>query len=189
MKEFLEALRFASIHHRGQRRKGPDGAPYINHLIEVADILAGHGMEDEELLSAAVLHDVVEDANIAPEDLRQRFGARVTGIVLEVTDNPNLPIWERKLAQIHGASQLSVDAQCVRVADKISNLRGVLTSPPIEWSLERKLAYFGWAEQVVVGCGLAPRRLVESFRAVHEAGLTTLRVEAQQREMKRRTSA
>lgn len=173
---FLDALNFAALRHRGQRRKGRDGAPYVNHLIEVAHILTSHGFEGTEILCAAVLHDVIEDAGASPDELRARFGSRVTALVLEVTDDKALPFWERKIAQIRNAARLSQDAQQIRVADKISNLRGVLTSPPEAWSLERKLGYYAWADQVVQHCGRASPALVLTFRAVHEAGAAALQV-------------
>lgn len=173
---FLEALNLAALRHRSQRRKGRAGAPYVNHLIEVAHILTSHGFEQTELLCAAVLHDVIEDAGASADELRARFGNRVTALVLEVTDDDALPVWERKLAQIRNASSLSEDAQHLRVADKISNLRGILTSPPESWSLERKLAYYGWAEQVVNGCTRAAPSLVRTFVSVHEAGAAALQM-------------
>ncbi len=173
---FLDALNFAALRHRSQRRKGRAGAPYVNHLIEVAHILTSHGLDHTDLLCAAVLHDVIEDAGVTADDLRQRFGNRVTSIVLEVTDDDELPFWDRKLRQIQRAPSLSEDAQHLRVADKISNLRGILTSPPERWSLERKLAYYAWAEQVVAGCTRATPSLLRTFSAVHETGAAALQM-------------
>lgn len=177
---FLDALNFAALRHRSQRRKGRAGAPYVNHLIEVAHILTSHGLDHTALLCAAVLHDVIEDAGVTADDLRQRFGNQVTSIVLEVTDDDEIPFWDRKLRQVQRAPQLSEDAQHLRVADKISNLRGILTSPPERWSLERKLAYYAWAEQVVEGCTRAAPSLLRTFAAVHGTGAAAL-------QMKKRT--
>lgn len=173
---FLDALNFAALRHRAQRRKGRDGAPYVNHLIEVAHILTSHGFEGTELLCAAVLHDVIEDAGASADELRARFGSRVTALVLEVTDDKALPFWEQKMAQIQSAARLSADAQQIRVADKVSNLRGILTSPPEAWSLERKLGYYAWAKQVVHHCDRAAPSLLRTFHAVHEAGAAALQV-------------
>lgn len=188
MKLFFEALCFASIQHRDQRRKGPDGAPYVNHLIEVAQILVDHGIEDPDILSAAILHDVIEDTPITADELEARFGKKITSIVLEVTDDPELPIWEQKMAQITGAEELSYEAQQVRLGDKVSNLRGVLTSPPVNWSIERKVAYFNWAEQVVSGCTKALPGLLESFKVIYDAGLMTLNLDHERKLAKRRSS-
>lgn len=62
---FTEALKFASFKHRFQRRKTED-IPYINHPIEVANYLTNAGIEDYEILSAAILHDTVEDTDTTP---------------------------------------------------------------------------------------------------------------------------
>jgi guanosine-3',5'-bis(diphosphate) 3'-pyrophosphohydrolase len=170
----LDALNFAALRHRAQRRKGRDGAPYVNHLIEVANILAHHGIRDVDVLRAAVLHDAVEDAGVTIDEVRDRFGRPVARWVSELTDDVNLPVWKRKLAQIEGAPHLSAEGQTIRVADKISNLRGILTSPPTSWSLERKVAYYGWARQVVDGCEGAPEALRATFGEVHAVGLVAL---------------
>ena len=90
MRRFVEALNFAALRHRAHRRKGAAGAPYINHLIEVAHILSSHGLEDEVLLAAAVLHDSIEDVGVTPDALRARFGDEVTSVVLEMTDDSTL---------------------------------------------------------------------------------------------------
>lgn len=56
--ELLEALVFAARKHRDQRRKDPEASPYINHPIEVAELLARvAGVDDLAILQAAVLHD------------------------------------------------------------------------------------------------------------------------------------
>jgi guanosine-3',5'-bis(diphosphate) 3'-pyrophosphohydrolase len=175
-RRFLDALNFAALRHRTQRRKGERGAPYVNHLIEVANILASHGLEETELLCAAVLHDVIEDAEVTAEEVRQRFGNRIASIVLEVTDDPGLPTWQQKLEQIETAGAMSEPAQNLRVADKISNLRGILTSPPVSWSLERKIAYYAWAEQVVSQCRRADETLLRTFETVHETGSAALQM-------------
>lgn len=173
-RRLLDALNFAAVRHRDQRRKGKQGAPYVNHLIEVAHLLASHGVEDEELLVAAVLHDVVEDTPATCEDVAQRFGTRVAAIVAEVTDDDSQPFWERKQGQILGAPLLTTDAQNLRVADKVSNLRGILSSPPESWSVDRKLGYYAWAEAVVAGCDRALPQLRSTFRDVYESGAATL---------------
>lgn len=171
---FLEALNFAAVRHRAQRRKGRDGAPYVNHLIQVALLLARHGVDDEDLLCAAVLHDSIEDVGVSYEELEARFGKGVASVVLEVTDDARLPLHERKMRQITEAHLLSESAQNLRLADKISNLHGLLTSPPEFWSLERKMAYFHWARSVVDGCTQARRSLHATFDEVHDTGLASL---------------
>lgn len=174
MRRFVEALNFAALRHRAHRRKGVAGTPYINHLIEVAHILSSHGLEDEVLLAAAVLHDSVEDVGVTPDELRARFGDEVTAVVLEMTDDTTLSPADRKQYQVEHAGSLSERGQNLKVADKISNLRGILTSPPTNWTRERKLSYYRWAKTVVDRCELADERLRRTFRDLHDTGLLAL---------------
>jgi len=148
----LRALAFAAHKHRDQRRKGADASPYINHPIAVADVLANEGgVRDATVLCAAALHDTIEDTQTTEDELLSVFGADVTAIVLEVTDDKSLPKERRKALQIEHAPHLSEGAKLVKLADKISNLRDVAASPPSDWSLDRRRAYFDWARQVVEG--------------------------------------
>jgi guanosine-3',5'-bis(diphosphate) 3'-pyrophosphohydrolase len=149
----LAALRFAAEKHRSQKRKGTDASPYINHPIEVAELLARvGGVRDVELLAAAILHDTIEDTETKPDELEAAFGARVRGLVAEVTDDTSLPKAERKRLQEVHAPHLSRDAKQLKLADKISNVREIGASPPADWPLARRREYIAWARSVVDGC-------------------------------------
>ena len=101
VKRILSAALFAAERHRGQKRKGAAGEPYINHLIEVAELVAGSSNTlDTELVMAALLHDTVEDTSTSGEELERLFGADVAALVLEVTDDKSLPKEVRKALQI-----------------------------------------------------------------------------------------
>jgi guanosine-3',5'-bis(diphosphate) 3'-pyrophosphohydrolase len=71
--------------------------------------------------------------------------------VLEVTDDKSLEKQVRKQRQIERAPHSSREARLVKLADKICNLRDLLSSPPADWSSERKRAYLDWSDQVVAG--------------------------------------
>lgn len=145
----LHAIRFAAEKHRMQRRKDPEASPYINHPITVASVLYHEaGVRDLNTLVAAVLHDTVEDTETSPDELRAAFGDAVASIVLEVTDDRSLPKAERKRLQIEHAAHLSPEAQQVKLADKIANLRDIASAPPSDWSLARRAEYFEWGKQV-----------------------------------------
>ncbi len=160
----LAAAQFAAEKHAAQKRKGAAGEPYVNHLIEVANLVARALAEpDPNLIAAALLHDVVEDTGVTAEELRERFGQDVTGLVLEVTDDKSLPKEERKRLQVVNAPKKSVRAQVIKLADKVSNLRSLLSSPPPSWSTQRKREYFLWAEQVVAGLSAPNPILKEEF--------------------------
>lgn len=150
--KLLQAASFAAKKHRYQKRKGDDAEPYINHPLEVANLLANVGkVEDFDILIAAVLHDTVEDTETSPAELTELFGAAVCGYVLEVTDDKSLPKEERKLKQIEHAPHLSGGAKQVKLGDKISNITDVMNNPPAGWSAQRRLEYINWGEKVVAG--------------------------------------
>ncbi len=143
---------FAAWKHNGQLRKGKGATPYIHHPIEVAAILSEVGdIADLDVLQAALLHDTIEDTCTTAEELESLFGARVCGIVLEVSDDKNIEKSERKALQIQHAPHLSMEAQSIKLADKTCNVRDVAFSKPIDWPVDRQLECFNWAERVVAG--------------------------------------
>ena len=73
--KFLTAVKFSAEKHRDQRRKGIDGSPYINHPINVAELLWETGkVRDMNVLVAAILHDTIEDTETSPDEIRSVFG-------------------------------------------------------------------------------------------------------------------
>jgi (p)ppGpp synthase/HD superfamily hydrolase len=160
----LQALHFAAAKHRDQRRKGVEASPYINHPIEVAELLARVGeVTDSVVLQAAILHDTLEDTQTTPAELDAIFGPEVREVVAEITDDKQLPKAERKRLQIVHAPQLSTRAKLVKLADKIANVRSIIDTPPAEWSLERKREYLDWSERVVAGCRGSNAALERAF--------------------------
>lgn len=123
------AIRFATEGHEGVVRKGTD-LPYIVHPLEAMTIVATM-TSDQELLAAAVLHDVVEDAGVTVDDLRRLFGERVADVVDGETDRevPGLShvgSWQqRKQAAVDRLAAASRDVQMVALGDKLSNLRAM----------------------------------------------------------------
>ena len=148
----VQAAQFAAEKHKNQRRKDADASPYINHPLALASVLAVEGgIENSEIICAALLHDTIEDTKTTAEELTTIFGDKVTGIVLEVTDDKNLDKAVRKEEQVRHAPHISHEAKLVKLADKICNLRDILASPPADWSADRKREYFDWAARVVAG--------------------------------------
>jgi guanosine-3',5'-bis(diphosphate) 3'-pyrophosphohydrolase len=170
----LAAIHFSAARHRDQRRKGADASPYINHPIEVAALLANvAGVQDHEILTAAVLHDTVEDTRTTPAEIEAAFGPVVRSLVEEVTDDKSLPKTERKRLQVEHAPLLSAAAKLIKIADKISNVQDVTENPPTGWPLERRREYLDWAERVVAGCRgvnqALESRFDETLRRAREA--------------------
>jgi (p)ppGpp synthase/HD superfamily hydrolase len=146
----LNVARLASQWHASQRRKGADKEPYVNHLIEVAYLVAGVGAS-EDVICAALLHDAIEDQGISAATIAGLFGPDVAALVCEVRDDKSLPKAERKAIQIAIAPNLSPGAKLIRLADKISNVRSVASSPPADWSKQRRLDYIVFCQKVVAG--------------------------------------
>lgn len=142
IRRVMAALAFAARAHANQRRKGAAQEPYVNHLIEVAELVAeATGGGDEDALIAALLHDVVEDTPITAEELAAQFGAEVARVVVENSDDMTLPKDARRRARIESAPRKSARARLVKSADLISNLRAMAASPPAGWPVDRKLGY------------------------------------------------
>lgn len=149
MDRFMKALQFAAYKHRSQKRKDPQNTPYINHPIGVAYILSNEAsIQDYDILAAALLHDTIEDTETTFDELVNEFGERIANIVLEVTDEKDLPKATRKQLQIDNAKKLSHDAILVRLADKIYNLRDLNRVRPVGWSDQRITEYFEWSVQI-----------------------------------------
>ena len=175
----LKAISFAADKHRFQKRKDTAGTPYINHPIHVALTLSEIGMENNlELLEAAILHDTIEDTQTTPREIEELFGTRVRDIVLEVTDDKNLPKDERKRLQVIHAPSKSEFARKLKLADKICNVTDIIHHPPADWSMERKLAYLTWAEDVLAGLKNANPLLEDHLRNLIHQGRSVFAVTA-----------
>ena len=146
----LEALQFAALKHRDQRRKDLEASPYINHPIALANILWREGgVTDASVICAALLHDTIEDTQTTHDEIEIVFGHEIANIVVECSDDKSLTKLERKQAQIDHAASISFKAKLVKLADKIANVSDINGAPPAGWSLERKREYYDWSKQVV----------------------------------------
>jgi guanosine-3',5'-bis(diphosphate) 3'-pyrophosphohydrolase len=149
----LRAAQIAAVWHADQKSKGTSGAPYINHLIEVAYLVAEATKgKDTNLLVAAILHDAIEDQEIAGKEIAKRFGDDIASLVLEVTDDKSLPSQQRKRLQVEHAPRKSRRAKILELTDKVSNMRSIANNPP-DWSNKRGLACVQWGRAVVAGLG------------------------------------
>ena len=111
VRRILAAARFAAEKHAPQRRKGENGEPYFNHLLEVAELIASSSRDlDVELVMAAFLHDTVEDTGVTLQELEHHFGKDVAALVAEVTDDKSLPKETRKQLQVRHTPEKSARA-------------------------------------------------------------------------------
>lgn len=127
-----QAISFAAMAHAGQKRKYT-GEPYIVHPIEVMTLVHTHAASAfDEMLAAAVLHDVVEDTVVGLDTIDRRFGFAVAVLVDQLTDeftkeaHPEMNRAERKAAEAKRFAAVSPEAATVKLADLISNTRSIV---------------------------------------------------------------
>lgn len=149
MNRLIKAIDFAANKHRNQRRKDAAKTPYINHPVEVMRLISDAGIMDEDILMAAVLHDTVEDTETTYDELVNNFGTKVADIVMECSDDKNLPKEIRKQLQIEHARFASDGAKYIKYGDKYSNLSGLLVNPPSSWSSDEIHGYAVWSYAVI----------------------------------------
>ena len=165
------AFHYACKCHARQKRKGAAGEPYVNHLADVARRVAeATGGADTNLIAAALLHDTIEDVGVSREDLVIAFGEDVAALVVEVTDDKRLDKDQRKRLQVENAATKSQRAKMLKLADKASNVRAMVASPP-DWPDRRKREYADWAEAVAEGL----RGVNETLERELDAAVAALR--------------
>jgi guanosine-3',5'-bis(diphosphate) 3'-pyrophosphohydrolase len=117
------ALEKARSDHEGQVRNGSGGMPYIEHPVSVAAMLDEQGCR-EEVLAAALLHDVVEDSETSLDELRELFGEEVAGMVGVLTDDESIESYrERKAEHRERVAAAGPEALAIYGADKLVNIR------------------------------------------------------------------
>ena len=130
MELFSKAIAFAVEAHDGMRRKS-NPKPYILHPMEAA-VIVGSMTDDQEVMAAAVLHDVIEDTDVTADAIREAFGPRVLELVMTETEDkrPHLPAastWmiRKQEAVFFLASCTDVHVKMIYIGDKLSNLRSI----------------------------------------------------------------
>jgi (p)ppGpp synthase/HD superfamily hydrolase len=161
------AADFAAKRHKDQRRKGKGQVPYVNHLADVARLLAvATKGADPELVAAGWLHDTATSR----DELASTFGEDVASLVMEVTDDKSLPKAERKRLQVVKTPAKSPRAKMIKLADLTSNLRQL----PDDWETRRIHDYFEWADQVAAGCRGVNAELERTFDQTAASGRAAL---------------
>jgi GTP pyrophosphokinase len=128
---FEEALIYATRLHARQTRKG-SGVPYVSHLLAVCALVMEFGGDEDQAI-AALLHDAVEDqgGDATRQEIRARFGERVTAIVNGCTDSETMPkpAWRpRKEAYIANLRKAPTEVRLVSAADKVHNARTIASN-------------------------------------------------------------
>lgn len=115
------ALEQARIDHAGQVRNGSGGMPYVEHPVRVAALLDEHDYADA-VLAAALLHDVVEDSDTTLDELREKFGGEVAGLVGAMTDDESIDDYRaRKAEHRERLAAAPVESMAIYGADKLTN--------------------------------------------------------------------
>jgi (p)ppGpp synthase/HD superfamily hydrolase len=116
-----DALDLARRAHAGQLRRGSDGHPFIDHPTAVAEKLCGG--HSDEVLAAALLHDVVEKSEVTMPEIRARFGDVVADLVEAMTEDETIPSYEeRKGEHRRRVAEAGSGALAIFAADKLTNV-------------------------------------------------------------------
>ena len=125
-----KAIEFETRAHEGQFRKGTK-RPYIVHPIEVGDIVSAM-TQDAEIISAAVLHDTIEDCGgVSRTLLAQEFSERVANMVAQESEDKSKTWMERKRATIEHIRRAPYEVKLICLADKLSNMRDIDRDYPV----------------------------------------------------------
>lgn len=172
------ALDFAQARHAGQQRVA-DGAPFLMHPVEVASLLEREGCRDE-VVAAAVLHDVLEDTDTQRSELAERFGSTVADLVAGVSDDPAIAGEEARKDEVRErVRREGGDGLAVYAADKVSKVRELrylvaagLDRSQVETRLERHRKSLEMLETALAGSRLVEllRFELESFDALPPRG-------------------
>lgn len=130
------------------------------------------GVEDVDVLIAAVLHDVLEDTPTRADEVEQRFGARVRSLVEALSDDKSLPRPRRRQITLDELPEMDAQVKVIKLADLSSNIKLL----PPNWSDERKLEYLEWSERAATICSPCCTALAAVYW--ERAGATRARLEA-----------
>jgi (p)ppGpp synthase/HD superfamily hydrolase len=118
VKNALETARRA---HAGQLRRGSDGKPFIEHPLAVAERLVEQRYADE-VLAAALLHDVVEKSETSIGEVRAQFGETVGDLVEAMTEDESIPVYEERKEEHRQRAAADPAALAIFAADKLANV-------------------------------------------------------------------
>lgn len=156
-RRIADAVMFAIEKHANQRRR--DGTPYIAHPVRVAECLRRvGGVDDPDMIIAALLHDVIEDTDCEYDDLHKRFGRRVADLVAVLSGDMRLPKPPRRTEVIERVRNAPNDAKAIRLADRLDNLLDMSG-----FSLARKQEYVEGSRKTLAACQGANTALEEAM--------------------------
>ncbi|MGO9885367.1 MAG: HD domain-containing protein [Solirubrobacteraceae bacterium] len=176
-----KAIRYAARLHAGQLRQ-VDGAPFIQHPLEVAALLHEVGAPDD-VIAAGALHDTLEKTDATADDLAARFGPEIAALVCTVSEDKTITTYaERKAALRDQVARSGTDAALVFAADKLSKVRELRRTEdaPVR---RRRLTHYrrclALLQEKLPGCALVDALEVDveaiAARARHQQALSRVR--------------
>jgi (p)ppGpp synthase/HD superfamily hydrolase len=126
-----KAVMYATTKHDGQYRK-VSNLPYIVHPMEVMKRVSSYGITDTDILSAAVLHDVIEDCNVTYKEIKSEFNKSVADIVLECSRGES----ENKVKFLKGFETKSVQSIIIKIADRFCNVHDYISDGNEKYSIK-----------------------------------------------------
>lgn len=163
----LTAVEFAAQKHAGQVRKDAEMTPYIIHPLGVTALLWETGkVRSVNVLVAGLLHDTLEDTDATEGEIESLFGPRVLYTIKELTNDPTLEGDAIKEWQVQHAPTMSLDAQLVKLADRVYNVTDLSTSPPPSWPQEKIDSYRSWGRKLLDALRGANPPLEETLEAL-----------------------
>ena len=135
----VRALELAAVWHKGQLRKSPtQEIPYIAHPAFVGMLLQKAGYDDETI-AAGILHDVLEDCGVSPEELAASTTPRVASLVMSVSEDGRERNWAaRKMAYREVLESAPEEALAIAAVDHLSNIRSIVDMAKVSadvWSV------------------------------------------------------
>ena len=159
-RRYAAAVLFAMDKHRIQTRR--DCTPYIALPIRVAQSLRTiGGISDEDVVIAGLLHDLIEDTECDYDAIESRSGARVAGLVAEMTADMRLPKPERRRQQVAHIQTASREAKSIKLADRYDNLTEMYG-----FSEKRRVEYIESSRAVLEACSGANPALEAALKGV-----------------------
>jgi (p)ppGpp synthase/HD superfamily hydrolase len=185
MKDVMKAARLAARAHQGQYRSVDHydpitkrKIPYVSHCFEVGQIVAEEGFPDHTVI-VALLHDVVEDTHVPLSHIKESFGGEVALEVEWLTLPPALQndYAAKAQHQITMMGHMNDSARAVKIADKMSNVGGMISEPP-SWGVNARKSYVRDAFRVVMAAEDTTddrvKRLIERFRTTCDSVMSSL---------------
>ncbi|NIM25843.1 MAG: HD domain-containing protein [Nitrosopumilaceae archaeon] len=123
-----KAIEFA--HKKHQHQKRPDGiTPFVDHLEGVVNRLKNIGIANQNILSAAWLHDTIEKTDTTFEEVDSIFGNTISVLVLSLTKDKNLPKKKQEIQYINQLKNASKDSKIIKLCDASSNIKDIAKAP------------------------------------------------------------